>query len=406
MAMQLPVVRAYSVSDVTRYLGELFETDGHLQDLWVRGEISNLSLPSSGHAYFSLKDEQATLRCVMYRRSVMVAPRLTNGMEVFAHGHMAIYEPRGEMQLIVEQMEDAGIGVLYQRFTALRDELEAAGLFDPARKRPIPYNPKVIGIVTSPNAAALRDIIRTMRLRWPLARAVLAPTLVQGTEAPDQIVRALKTIERHGEAEVVILARGGGSIEDLWAFNERTVAQAIAASRIPIVTGIGHETDFTIADFVADLRAATPTAAAVAVTPDLTSEVVRLSDTRDMLIDLMRTHLAERHELIEDLSRRLDREHPRAAADRARQQVDDLAEIMHARLAHRLDVERERLSGAAFRLQALSPLLTIARGYAVVTREDNGAAITSIANVSPMETVAIRLSDGRLTATVTGKGPV
>ncbi|HKD76640.1 MAG TPA: exodeoxyribonuclease VII large subunit, partial [Ktedonobacterales bacterium] len=252
MAISEMIEQALSIGDVMRYLREVFEVDEGLQDLWVRGEISNFTRAASGHCYFSLKDEQATLRCVLFRGNAARTSRLGNGMQVYAHGRMAVYEARGDMQLMIDAIEDAGIGMLYQRFLALKAELEEQGLFAPDRKRAIPTAPHVIGLVTSPDAAALRDIVRTLRLRWPLARVVLAPTLVQGETAAAEIARAIGRLNQHGEAEVIIIARGGGSIEDLWAFNEKVVAYAIAASRIPTVTGIGHEIDFTIADFVAD----------------------------------------------------------------------------------------------------------------------------------------------------------
>ncbi len=405
MALSEMIEQALSVGEVMRYLRGVLEVDEGLQDLWVRGEISNFTRAASGHCYFSLKDEQATLRCVLFRGNAQRVPRLDNGMQVFAHGRMAIYETRGEVQLMIDAIEDAGIGLLYQRFMALKAELDAQGLFAPERKRAIPTVPRVIGLVTSPDAAALRDIVRTLRLRWPLARVVLSPTLVQGETAASEIARAINRMNQHNEADVIIIARGGGSLEDLWAFNEKVVAYAIAASRIPTVTGIGHETDFTIADFVADYRAATPTAAAAAVTPDLGALRGVLAEARRRLSDLTQDQIATYREIVAQHRHRLEREHPHERIDRARQQIDDLAAQLHRHVEHRYEIERERLSGAVMRLQTLSPLLTIARGYATITRDRDGAAVASIHDVTPPEPLTIRLRDGRLHATATRATP-
>lgn len=396
---------ALGVADLLRLMRELLESDAELQDLWVRGEISNLTVAASGHCYFSLKEESAAVRCVMFRAAALAGPRLRNGMQVFIHGRASIYEPRGELQIVVDLIEDIGVGVLFQKYQALKDELEALGYFAVERKRPLPVAPRVIGIVTSPDAAALRDMIRTLRLRWPLGRVILAPTLVQGTSAAGMIAGAIRALNAHGAAEVIIVARGGGSIEDLWAFNERVVADAIFTSRLPVVSGVGHETDFTIADFVADYRAATPTAAAAAVAPDVTMLRAAIAGSRERLLMVMQETVDHWRDEVATLEYRLQRIHPRAQADRARQQVDDATQAMRAALQHRLDLARERLSGAALRLQALSPLLTIARGFAQVTRDRDGLAVTCLADVAPPEAVTIRVADGRLAATVTATAP-
>ncbi len=261
----------FSVTQVSRYLKELLDSDEILQDVWVRGEISGYRTYSSGHCYFTLKDAEAQLPCVFfkYARLRSSAPELHDGMAIAANGHISLYERDGKMQLYVENVELVGEGALFLRFEQLKMRLAAEGLFDVSRKRPLPACPSVIGIVTSPEGAALRDMLRVLRTRFPLSRVILSPTLVQGAEAPAAIAGALDALNAHGEAEVVILARGGGSIEDLWAFNEEVVARAIARSQIPVISGVGHETDFTIADLVADYRASTPTAAAAAAVPDI-----------------------------------------------------------------------------------------------------------------------------------------
>jgi exodeoxyribonuclease VII large subunit len=390
---------------VMHYLRETLEFDEQLQGIWVRGEVSQFTHAASGHWYFNLKDAEATLRCVMFRQRSAGLPRLAPGQEIFAHGSMSVYAQRGDMQFIIDQVEDVGVGILYQRFLALKAELEAMGLFAPERKRPLPTSPAAIGVVTSANAAALRDIIRTLRLRWPLARVVLAPTLVQGDGAAEQIVRAIAWLNHYRAVDVILIARGGGSIEDLWAFNERSVALAIATSAIPTITGIGHETDFTIADFVADYRAATPTAAAVAITPDIMGLRLLVADARQRLSAATHDHLDALRDDLAEAARRLAREHPRVQQQRARQHLAEAVTTLQRQMYHRLALERERLSGAALHLQALSPLLTMARGYAAITRARDGAPVTSIADVAPPEAIAVRLHDGTLAATVTAAQP-
>lgn len=402
MAIRRSAPRALGVSEVARYLRALFEDDSQLQDLWITGEIAEFKQAPSGHCYLTLKDASAILKCVMYRQIAQHMPRVRVGSQVLLHGTVGIYEPRGELQIGVDHIEEAGVGLLYQRFLALKEELEDLGVFALERKRAIPTSPRIIGIVTSGGAAALRDMVRTLRLRWPLARVVLAPTLVQGNEAPAQIVRALEWLNRHGAAEVIIIARGGGSIEDLWAFNDRAVALAIAASRIPTVTGIGHETDFTIADFVADYRAATPTAAAAHVSPDIAGLQMAVTDAQLRLLGTMQADLTQRREGLAVAARRLAREHPHEQLDRKRQDLDGAVDTLRTHMTHRLALARERLSGFALQLQSLSPLLTIGRGFATIRRASDGAPVSSVADVAPMEDIAIQVRDGQIQATVTG----
>ena len=260
---------AWSVADVNRYLRDLLESDHNLNDLWVKGEVSNFSRPRSGHLYFTLKDEKASLRCVMWRNSAQRQAYLpSDGDLVEVHGSVSVYEVAGQYQLYADTIKPLGEGALFQEFLRLKAKLEAEGLFDEERKRPIPIWPSRIGIVTSPTGAALRDMVDTLRRRYPLVEVILAPSAVQGREAPPEIVAGLQNLNRTAAPDVILLARGGGSIEDLWAFNDENVARAITASNAPVITGIGHQTDFTIADFVADLRAPTPTAAAELATPN------------------------------------------------------------------------------------------------------------------------------------------
>src|SRR5579871_6168918 len=274
-----PERKVISVSDLNRAARGLLE--GGFPLLWVEGEISNLARPASGHLYFSLKDSQAQVRCALFRnRNLLLRFKPADGMHVLVRGRVSLYEPRGDYQFIAEHMEEAGHGALQRAFEELKQKLTAEGLFDAARKRPLPAAPRSIGVITSPSGAALRDILSVIRRRYPLARVVLYPVPVQGEGSGAKIAAMLRTASERADAEVLILARGGGSLEDLWAFNEENVARAIRASRIPVVSGVGHETDFTIADFAADLRAATPSAAAELIVPD--GEALRryLADAR------------------------------------------------------------------------------------------------------------------------------
>ncbi len=391
-----------SVSQVSRYLKELLETDEVLQDVWVRGEISGCRMYPSGHCYFTLKDAEAQLPCVFFKNARVrsAAPELRDGMAIAANGRISLYERDGKLQLYVEDVELIGEGALFLRFEQLKARLAAEGLFDASRKRPIPPSPSVIGIVTSPQAAALRDMLRVLRTRYPLARVILSPALVQGAEAPAAIAEALDLLNEHGEAEVVILGRGGGSIEELWAFNEEVVARAIARSRIPVISGIGHETDFTIADFVADYRASTPTAAAAAAVPDIAEWRAHVLELQQELTEFIETFLGVQREQLERTRRELLRLDPRYQLERLQQRLDDTSALLQARMQHILSLRGERLRGVALRLHSLSPLLTIARGYAIVRRDADQTVITSEQQVQPGDELTIQVTDGHIHAIV------
>src|SRR5438876_4575946 len=314
-----------SVTQLSRYLKELLETDDILQNIWVQGEISGCKTYTSGHCYFTLKDTESQLQCVFFKNARLrsSAPDLRDGMGIAAYGRISFYERDGKLQLYVEGVELIGEGALFLRFEQLKARLAAEGLFDTERKRPLPSQPAVIGIVTSPQAAALRDMLRVLRSRYPLAEVILAPTLVQGTEAPASIAAALDLLNEHAEADVVIVGRGGGSIEELWAFNEEVVARAIARSRIPVISGVGHETDFTIADFVADYRASTPTAAAAAAVPDIEDWRGDILEKEQTLTDLVEEYLKDLSEQQERTRHDLQRASPQKMIDRRRQQLDE-----------------------------------------------------------------------------------
>jgi exodeoxyribonuclease VII large subunit len=394
----------WTVTDLTRHLRQLFEADPELQEVWVQGEISNLSRPSSGHIYFTLKDPGASLRCVMWKSDaahLRFAPQ--DGMAIEAHGSLGIYEVSGQYQLYADRLRPQGEGVLYQEFLRLKALLEAEGLFDTARKRPIPASPRRIGIVTSPTGAALRDILNTLRRRMPLAEVTLAPAPVQGEEAPLALVAALRTLNRIAAPEVILLARGGGSIEDLWAFNDERVVRAVSESQAPVITGVGHETDFTLADFAADLRAPTPTAAA-----EMASAITVL-DLRQTLIEKAQSLLGSmgilferQHNLLEGFQSGLRFYSPLRRVQSNRQRLDDMNRLGTAAQAHRIELTAARLKGLDNRLMALSPMAVLQRGYAIVTK--NNKVVASKSQIQDGDALRIRLRDGEFDARVSGDG--
>jgi exodeoxyribonuclease VII large subunit len=393
---------AWSVAQLSRYLKELLETDDVTREIWVRGEISGCKTYASGHCYFTLKDAEAQVLCVFfkYARQRSAAPELRDGMAIVAGGRLSFYERDGKLQLYVERVEMLGEGALYLHFEQLKARLAAEGLFEVERKRPLPRAPQVIGIVTSPQAAALRDMLRVLRTRYPLARAVLSPAPVQGAEAPAGLVRALDLLNEQAEADVIIIARGGGSIEELWAFNEEIVARAIARSRIPVISGVGHETDVTIADFVADLRASTPTAAATAAVPDVADWQTELQEYQQALTLLMDDLLVHARTDLEHAGRELARQSPRSQLARLQQQLDGTIELLYRNVEQRLVLHTERLRGTALRLHSLSPLLTLARGFAVVRQSADQRIVTSVQQVQPGDQLDIQVADGRICAQV------
>jgi exodeoxyribonuclease VII large subunit len=392
----------FTISQLSRYLKDLLERNDILQDIWVQGEVSDCRTYPSGHCYFTLKDDSSQLLCVFfkYARLRSSAMELRNGMALAANGRISFYERDGKLQLYVDSVEPLGEGALFLRFERLKTQLAAEGLFDDARKRPLPPQPAVIGIVTSPQAAALHDMLRVLRTRYPLARVILSPTLVQGAEAPAAIAAALDLLNEHGEADVIIVGRGGGSIEELWAFNEEIVARAIARSRIPVISGIGHEIDFTIADFVADHRASTPTAAAAAAVPDVATWQADIVEKQQALTELIQERLEDLNTGLERLQRDLHRASPQYQLDRRHQQLDDVTALLQARLQHILSLRGERLRGLALRLHSLSPLLTLARGYAVIRHQADQAVITSVQQVKPGDELTIQVTDGHIHADV------
>lgn len=383
----------WTVTRLTLFLRNLIESDSVLQDVWVNGEISNLARPASGHLYFTLKDSGAALRCVMWKSS---AARLRtvpqNGDAVEVHGKLGIYEVQGNYQLYVDQVQPAGEGELYREFLRLKARLEAEGLFDAGRKRPIPALPGRIGIVTSESGAALRDMLNTLRRRLPSVDLVLAPAPVQGTEAPPALIAALEQLNQL-EPDVILLARGGGSIEDLWAFNDETLARAVAGSRIPVICGVGHETDFTLCDFAADLRAPTPTAAAELATA-VTSQDLQagLEETERRLGSLIMERLEDLRTALEGFVSGLRYGSPERRLQTERQRVDESARRAVSAFLHAQALKRAQLRGMASRLEALNPLAVLGRGYAVITRQADGGVVTRVDQAG--ERMNVRVSDG------------
>lgn len=433
----------YTVSRLNREARRRLEAGFALT--WVEGEISNLARPASGHIYFSLKDADAQVRCAMFRsRNAHLGFTPENGMNVLLRARVGLYEPRGEFQLVAEHMEEAGDGALRRAFEALKHRLDSEGLFDTARKRPLPTLPGCIGVVTSPSGAAIRDILTTLRRRFPALPVILYPVPVQGTGAGEQIARSIRLAGDRAECDVLIVGRGGGSLEDLWSFNEEVVARAIHDSPIPVVTGIGHEIDFTIADFVADCRCPTPTGAAERVSPDQQEWLARLEGLAQRLGTITRRHLAHRRQRMEWLGKRL--RHPGRRLQDIGQRLDELegrlGNGLHSRLRHaraRLETlearvhrhnpgtrvnqlrdrfaEQQRRIEAAWRhaasdrqrrlgslgraLDAVSPLATLGRGYAIVSKLPEQTLLRTARDAEVGDLVEARLGEGRLVCRIT-----
>ena len=385
---------ACSVTDLTRYLRDLLESDELLQDVWVQGEISNFSRPASGHLYFTIKDKGASLRCVMWRNNALrLAAMPRDGEAIEAHGVISIYEVGGQYQLYADLIRSAGEGALYQQFLRLKARLEAEGLFAPERKRPIPPWPQSLGIVTSPTGAALRDILHTLQRRYPLLQVYLAPTSVQGDDAPPGIVAALQALNQRVQPDVILLARGGGSIEDLWAFNDERVARAIAASSAPVICGVGHETDFTIADFVADLRAPTPTAAAELATPDQLELREAVQGLSERLERSMQSNLNATRWSFSALHHRFQQQSPRTRLQTGRQHLDELSHRAILGMLHSQQLHKAQLTALQHRLAALSPQGVLQRGYAIVATPA-GQIVHSTQQAHPGDALTVQVSDG------------
>lgn len=424
-----------TITQLTAHVTSLFEQDELLQDVWVLAEVSRWTRAASGHIYFSLKDSGAVISSVMWRGNAHRHTWLpSEGDQILAHGYVSVYPERGQYQFYANEIRPAGRGQLYAQFEALKERLTAEGLFEAERKRPVPASPKRLGIVTSQSAAAFQDVLRVLRQRWPLAEAFLFPTQVQGAEAPGQIAAALSVANRftggedslggsikkdreilallfadngygssdtpatkadrgHGLLDTILLVRGGGSIEDLWAFNEEVVAYAIAESKVPVVTGVGHETDFTIADFVADLRAPTPTGAAVAATPDRRELQASVGQIKMWLLRGGNEEVTDRQVQLDELRRRLLRAAPMRQIDLARQRLDESEERIRRVLSVALQRRNEQLDAASARLEGLNPSSVLSRGYSIVQRS-SGAVVSAPEQTTAGERLVVRSAGG------------
>ncbi len=433
----------YTVSRLNREVRSILE--GSFPLIWLEGEISNLARPGSGHWYFTLKDEAAQVRCAMFRnRNMLVKNRPENGMQVLVRARIGLYEARGEYQIIIEHMEDAGEGTLRREFEQLKNKLQQAGLFDTEHKQNLPTLPRRIGIITSPTGAVVHDIMTTLKRRFTGIPVVIYPVPVQGEGAAEKIAAMIRLAARRNECDVLLLARGGGSLEDLWAFNKEVVARAIFDCPIPIVSAVGHETDVTIADFVADQRAPTPTAAAELVSPDQSSSRSRLAQLGRRLQNTMQNHLLQHAQQLNNLNSRLPsplrnietglqrldeleyrrnqamqhllrhhRSHIRMLFERLQQfsplqrlqqfrlRNDALGRRLTANMKFRLQRHAQQIQHLAHSLDTVSPLATLSRGYAIVTDETNERVIRSCVEVKTGDTIHIRLAKGRLTSKVT-----
>jgi exodeoxyribonuclease VII large subunit len=397
-------MQVLSVSQALGYLRELLESNIVLADVWISGEVSGPRTQPSGHTYFTLKDDDAQLRGVLFRSAMMRAPRvlehLVQGAQVIVHGRVTVYEARGELQVVADFVQPEGVGLRQAQFELLRQQLEEEGLFDESRKRPLPAFPRRIGVVTSPAGAVFHDICNVLKRRWPLTEVVLSPTPVQGPDAVFGVAGAIEQLNAEPGIDVIIVARGGGSVEELWTFNEEPVARAVFGSLIPVVSAVGHETDFTICDFVADLRAPTPSAAAELVAPDVFQIAGQVRGAINFTVASMQQRLDRERSGVESLLARAAR--CATDVDRQRQRLDDLERrVLRAIQA----AQRGRLDAMArsrAQLVALDPQATLDRGYAVVHR--GGSVVSSIADVASGDSLVIKVADGGFPARVDAPG--
>ena len=388
----------YSVTQVAGYLSDLLYQDSALQDLWVSGEVANLARPGSGNSYFTLRDSGSTLRCAMFSRSSRGAELLANGMSVIAHGRVSLYETRGDLQLIADVVQPEGVGDLRMKLEQLIVKLESEGLFSQSRKREIPRYPRRVVAVTSPIGSVWQDIKSVIERRYPLAELSLVPVLVQGERAAATIVDGLAALDTEPDVDVVILARGGGSLEDLWPFNEEAVARAIFGCGAPLISAIGHETDTTVADMVADVRAPTPSVAAEIAVPDQAELSAGLLAIRRTLTSAVSRTLLHRSEVIRRLGPRLLRVGP--GLDQKRIRVDELLRRASMNLRQNLDARTTSTEALSMRLRALSPKDTLRRGYAIVQTADESTLVSDPGQVGVGDGIEITLAKGSLSADV------
>lgn len=395
---------ALTVSQLNLYIKSLLDGDPRLGNVFVVGEISNFTNHyRSGHFYFSMKDSRCTVKCVMFAgRASRVRFHPEDGMRVLVRGRVSVYEAGGQYQLYVEDMQPDGVGALNLAFEQLKKKLAGEGLFDARRKKTLPRFPSKVGVITSPTGAAVRDIEHILGRRFPLSQVVLCPVLVQGEEAPAQIIEAIRRFNTLDAADVLIVGRGGGSMEDLWAFNDEGVAQAVAASRIPIISAVGHETDFTICDFVADLRAPTPSAAAELAVPDQEEIKTQIRSYQKKMGYTVNTILHRSELRLQRLMQNRELRNPQEVIEKHRMYLDEIQERLSRLSSDRLSHEQKRFVELMAKLDALNPMKVLSRGYAVV-QDSQGKIIRSIKETEAGQNLDIQISDGRLDCIVQGK---
>ena len=395
--------KVFSVGQINRYIKNLLENDFILNSLLVQGEISNFKAHSSGHWYFTLKDAQGAISCVIFRQDAAQIPFTPeNGMQVILAGHVSLYEKTGQYQLYGEFLQPVGMGALQIAFEQMKEKLAAEGLFDSDFKRELPAHVETIAVITSPTGAAVRDIIQIAKRRDPRVKIALFPTLVQGESAAEDIVKSLKLANSWGKADVIILGRGGGSMEDLWAFNEEIVARAIFASEVPVISAVGHETDFTIADFVSDLRAPTPSAAAELATVHLESLRMGVEELTERLTRDVQAVLTTSKRRLDFLKERPVLKRPLERIQRTQVYLEEEERLLLRETLRKLEKKNMRLAAAGARLEAVSPFSIMQRGYAVAM-DEKGLPVTSVLSAKEGQALQVRMKDGILETTVTGK---
>lgn len=395
--------KTITVSQLTYALKRLIEDNFLLEGVWVQGEISNFTAHSSGHLYFTLKDAGACIRCVMFKSQTWrLKFKPADGHEVAIKGRIGVYEKSGQYQLYVEEMTPSGLGSLYQAFTKLKEKLEQEGLFDPDRKRKLPPLPQKIGVITSPTGAAVQDIIKILRRRRPNVDILFFPAQVQGSEAPASLIKALDDAARFEHLDLVIIGRGGGSLEELWAFNDEGLARAIADFPKPIISAVGHETDFTIADFVADLRAPTPSGAAELAVPDQLSLANQVKQYQNRLYQGVKSKLLNERRVLQKITQSRVLAFPKQSLDVRRQEVDLLNERLIRQVKQSLIIRREQFLKVVGQLDTLSPLATLQRGYSIVQKPD-GTFVKHTTQVEPGDQLKVTLASGKLNCEVLSK---
>jgi len=392
--------KVFSVSQLNNYIKDLLDSDFTLSGVYVKGELSNYKMYPSGHHYFSMKDIDGTLKCVMFKGSASkLRFRPSDGMNVVAFGRIAVYPRDGVYQLYVNEIIPDGVGDLHVAFEQLKEKLYKEGLFSEAHKKSLPRYPKTIAVITSSAGAAVRDIIRVLGSRWPLTKVIIAPVRVQGVEAPAEIVGAIRYVNAHKLADIIITGRGGGSLEDLWAFNDERVARAIFDSEIPIVSAVGHEPDITIADFVADVRAATPSNAAEIAVPDINDTRYALSSAENRVRQNIIRELRSKRQRLEEISNKRVLQNPKNYIDDRRMHLDYSQDRLVSAMQKKLSANKERYAGLAAALDAMSPLKVLGRGYAI-PRRDDGTVIKTAKDVKTGDEITVRLKKDEIKCVV------